>query len=139
MIEQQHILQEYSDLNEDEPNIIRGATNADLDEIQRALSLNPDCINEVDKNIGVTALHIAAFDGNYDIVDYLCEQPGIDIGIFDKFGRSPYWAAHIIGRDDIVERIMRDTNARLKIMLENDDDYDNDDNVTPFRPKPPSP
>lgn len=135
MIEEQHVLQEYSDLNEDEPNIIRGATNADLDEIQRALSLNPDCINEVDNNIGVTALHIAAFDGNYDIVDFLCDQPGIDIAVFDKFGRTAYWAAHIIGRDDIVERIMRDTNARLKIMLE----HDEDDNVTPFRPKPPSP
>ena len=136
MIEQQYILQQYLELS-DEPNIIRGATNHDLDEIKRALAVNPDCINETERNVGVTALHIAAFDGNYEIVDFLCGQPGIDITIADNLGRTASWAAHTIGRDDIHQRI-RKVLALIAEEVEQKEDDTHGGNVTPFRPRPPS-
>ena len=141
MIEQQYILQQYFDLKS-EPNIIRGAANNDLNEIKCALEADPSCINETEPNVGVTALHIAAFDGNYEIVDFLCDQPGIDIHIEDNLGRSPQWAAYIIGRNDIEMRIARDMAAEMDRILdaeeaENEASKDQG-NVTPFRPRPPS-
>ena len=105
MIEQLYIERLYKDLK-DVPNIIRGATNGDLEEIKEALRRDPACINEVDPEIGVTALHIAAFDGNFKLVDFLCAQPGVDAYVYDKLGRTQWFAAHSIGRDDICGRIV---------------------------------
>lgn len=139
MIEQQYILQQYFDLKS-EPNIIRGATNNDLDEVKRALEADPNCINETEPNVGVTALHIAAFDGNYEMVDFLCDQPCIDIHKEDNLGRSPQWAAYIIGRNDIEMRIMRDMAAELDRILDAEEaEYEvsmDEGKITTFRHVP---
>lgn len=137
MIEQQYILQQYTDLN-DEPNIIRGATNHDLDEIKRALEANPDCINETEPNVGVTALHIAAFDGNFEVVEFLCGQEGVDITLPDNLGRTASTAAHMVGRDDIYQRIRQVIAADIERFLDEEEIEESSGNVTPFRPRPPS-
>ena len=136
MIEEQYILHQYFELT-DEPNIIRGATNHDLDEIRRALAENPDCINETEPNVGVTALHIAAFDGNYEIVDFLCDQPGVDVHAEDNLGRTPWWAAYIVGREDIHIRILKDMAAEMEQLLA-EDETEESSNVMRFRPRSPS-
>ena len=139
MIEQQTILSIYKILKTDEPSIIRGAIGADIEEVKKALAKDPACINEVDEHIGVTALHIACFDGNYPLVDFLCDQPGVDISIRDKFGRTPYLASMALDREDITERLFRDTDQQLDRKQHLDDQTPQAENVTHFRPKPPSP
>ena len=47
MIEKLYIEEIYKNMT-DVPNIIRGATNGDLEEIKEALKNDPDCINETD-------------------------------------------------------------------------------------------
>ena len=128
----------YFNILDERPNIIRGAIKADLEELQSALIENPNCINDTDPATGVTALFIAAIDGNYSIVDFLCDQPGIKVDIMDKFGRTAYMAAIEIGRDDILERIMRDTNRSIAKLEAIDDAEESAPNITAFRPKPPT-
>lgn len=137
MIEQQKLLSIYEILKTDEPNIIRGAISADIEEVKSALAKNPTCINEVDEHIGVTALHIACFDGNYPLVDFLCDQSGVDISVRDKFGRTPYFASIALDRGDITERLFRDVDQRLKQIEQLEDDASSSGNVTLLRPKPP--
>lgn len=129
----------FENLNED-PNIIRGAINSDLNEIKAALVDNPDCINELHHPSGMTALIIAAIDGQYTLVDYLCDQPGIDVSIFDNHGRSAYGVAIALGRYDIDERIMRDNKRAIETIISKDDTQQTNktsSNLTHFRPKPP--
>jgi len=130
MIEQNYIEKIYRNM-EDTPNIIRGATNGDLEEIKAALERDPNCINETDPNVGVTALHIAAFDGDYALVDFLCDQPGIELWPYDNLGRPPWWAARIIGRHDICDRIMRDIQREINEVLE--EERKAEQGVTPLR------
>lgn len=141
MIEQLYIEEIYSNMT-DVPNIIRGATNGDLEEIKEALRNDPDCINETDPDVGVTALHIACFDGNYEIVDFLCSQPGVEVYVYDNLGRIPWYAAYAIGRDDICERLLRDTQARIDARIEREEAEEAENagaegKVTQLRPRPP--
>lgn len=141
------IKKQYGDfLNKDGPNIIRGAENADLEEIKAALLENPNCINEVCIS-GLTALHYAACDGMYSIVDFLCDQPGVDIGVLDIFGRTPYLLASIVGRNDIHDRIMKTIKEECQRSSDVDDANDkinqnsaskHADTIALFKPKPPS-
>ncbi|MGL1921237.1 MAG: ankyrin repeat domain-containing protein [Hyphomicrobiales bacterium] len=117
------------------PNILNGANNGDLAEISAAVEENPECINDTDKQTGVTALHLVSSDGNFSCVDYLCEQVGIDISIVDNFNRPAYLCAMQIGRQDIVDRIFKtvDENIARKEELE-----DTGANVSTLKPKPPT-
>ena len=64
------------------------------------------CIKDIDVNIknpfSWTALHIAAWVGDYDIVKCLIEQPDIDVYITDNQGRSPLDVAKSNGHGNIV-------------------------------------
>jgi ankyrin repeat protein len=129
-----NIINIYRELSDEEYNIIRGAINCDIEEITRALEADPSCINQTDGSLGLTALHIAALDMNYPMVDYLCAQPGIRIDLQDSRGRTPYLIAIAMGADRILERIMRDAYQELDSILEEDET----ENIVPFKPKPPS-
>ena len=94
---------------------------------------------QTDPDVGVTALHIACFDGDYTIVDFLCSQPGVEVYVYDNFGRIPWYAAYAIGREDICERLLRDTQASInaQIELEEAEEADTEGKVTQLRPRPP--
>jgi len=86
-------------------SIIIGALVHDIVEIKRALQEDADCINHVDDVLGVSALHIAAADGNSALVDFLCKQPGCDPHLLDRQGRRAAFLALAIGRPDICDAI----------------------------------
>lgn len=87
-----------------------------LEEIKAALLRDPECINEADEYTGVTALYIAVLHENFEIVDYLCNQPGIDFEAVDYFGQRPSQIALWIGRRDIYERISKDLRRAIAEM-----------------------
>jgi ankyrin repeat protein len=64
------------------------------------------CIKDIDVNVknpfSWTALHIASWIGNYDIVDCLINQPDIDIDIKDNKQRRPIDIARTFGNSKIV-------------------------------------
>ena len=64
------------------------------------------CIKDVDVNaknpFSWTALHIASWIGNYDVVQCLIEQPYIDVYITDNQGRSPLDVAKSNGHSNVV-------------------------------------
>lgn len=125
----------YDGMNNDKPNIIRGAMSADFDQVKAALEENPACITEADPVTGLTALHIAAGEGNGAMVDLLCSQPGYDLSIQDAWGRQPPYMAIAIGRHDIIERMMRDIDT---LHRRNEGYVPDDSNVTPLRPRRPT-
>jgi len=50
---------------------------------------------------GRTALHVAASNGQADIVRYICAVPGINVNVQDKYGLTPlHLAAHSPDHDD---------------------------------------
>jgi len=50
---------------------------------------------------GRTALHMAASNGQYEIVNYICAVPGIKLNLQDLFGFTPlHLAAHSPDHDD---------------------------------------
>lgn len=112
-------------------DIIKGARRGDVEEVKNALAEDPDCINTQDQVNGLTALHYAAANGHFSLVDLLCDTDGVDTGISDFEGRTPSHLAWVIGRGDIEKRIDRDLDERIRRKLELDDTADN---VTVFRP-----
>lgn len=121
----------YLELNKNEPNIIRGAMNADFDEVKAALENNPTCITEADENTGLTALHIAAGECNLAMVDLLCSYPGFDLTLQDAWGRQPYLLAISMGREDIAERMVHAFEAHQRSRQEKQPNP----GVLSFRPK----
>lgn len=142
MVDADKFEQNKKDNIRDVPNIIRGAMNDDLDAIKVCLERDPGCINEVDEDTGVTALHIAVVDGNFELADFLCSQPGIDCEVADYFGRYPAQIALLQDRPDIYEVVSRNLEKRLreKIAAEDAEDEARKAGVIRFiPPKPRSP
>jgi len=71
------------------------------------------CVKDIDVNIknpfSWTALHIAAWVGDYDIVQSLIEQPNIISDIKDNRGRSPLDVAKSNGHSKIVHLLTSHT------------------------------
>jgi ankyrin repeat protein len=107
------------DLKERKHSIIAGALRNDFSEVRAALAEDPDCINDRDPRMGVTALHITAGNGSFPLVKFLCEQPGCDPFLLDQAGRSAAFMAVVVGRVDISNRI-----GELQGRLALGEDYD---------------
>ena len=112
-------------------DIIKGARRGDMEEVTSALEEDPGCINTQDQVNGLTALHFAASNGHYSMVNLLCDADGVDTSIPDFEGRTASHLAWVIGRSDIESRIDRDLNERLRKKLALDDAADN---VTILKP-----
>lgn len=128
----------YDDLKVNEPSIIRGAMKADFNEVKAALKENPNCISETDPRTGMTALHIATGGWNFELVSFLCDQPGYEkaLEIQDVQGRTPVFMAIINGRKDIEERLMRDAVRRIEEM-DKISKQDSVGKVSILKPNPP--
>ncbi|MBD0391861.1 ankyrin repeat domain-containing protein [Wolbachia endosymbiont of Pentalonia nigronervosa] len=63
-------------------------------------------INGIDVNDnGNTLLHVAVFKGHKDIVEFLCEQLGININAKNKQGKTPLDIARDLEKQDIVQML----------------------------------
>ncbi|MFN3171244.1 MAG: hypothetical protein ACE37E_11185 [Hyphomicrobiales bacterium] len=93
------------DLKDKKYSIIRGAEMADIDEISKALAEDPQCINDTDPATGLTALLISCCDRNHSIIDFLIQQPGINISQRDVFHRDAITVAHIWGDYEMYEKL----------------------------------
>lgn len=113
-------------------SIIRGAERNDLGEVKRALEEDPECVNHQDARMGITALHIAAADGNMPLVKLLLEQRNIKASRADHAGRDAAYMAEAIGRDDIANLITHAIHARLLERFPELKDVPNDDHEEVF-------
>lgn len=141
MIVNAPFLMRYLNLEDETPNILRGAINLDVAEVKAALVADPDCINHADPDTGLTALHIAAANGDIETIQMLVQQSGVDIGVPDALGRPPYLLAQIMGRNDVVGALFQQVERRLQAKEATDDQPTESTNVrtiTSFRPKRPS-
>jgi ankyrin repeat protein len=93
--------------------IIEGAQQNDLGKVEAALELDPPCVNACDPRSGLTALHIAAADGNRSLVRFLLSRADCAFSPEDRLGRTPVQLAYVIGRDDIVDDICSSMAADL--------------------------
>ena len=121
----------------EEHPIIRAALSNDINAAKCALAEDAECINHQSDKMGVTALHVAAGNGNMSMVQFLCEQPGCDPYIQDYAGRLPCYMATAIGRLDISD-VIGALGAKIIGPLFDDDD-EPDFSPVPFKPAGPSP
>jgi len=85
------------------PDIIRGAKNNDLEEVDAALLANPASITQVDVVTGMTAVHYASALGNFYMVKFLLEKEGLELRRNDRFDRDVLDVAIECGHQRIVE------------------------------------
>lgn len=69
-------------------SLIRAVYNDRFEQARDILKANPEQINLQEPFAGLTALHIAIFRQNEDIVTLLAEHPRCDIAIKDNFQRT---------------------------------------------------
>lgn len=87
--------------------ILQAADDGDIKGVDRAISASRDAINFRDPDTGLTALHIAAGDGNLAMTLHLLRKPGIDLTIKDYFGRDAVDLAMGVNATEIVDAISK--------------------------------
>jgi hypothetical protein len=70
----------------------------DIDTVRDLLENRDDIVQEIDSNLGWTALHYAAWGGHAELVGVLIDEYGADIEAKDQFNRTPYDLAIESGR-----------------------------------------
>ena len=88
-----------------------------FDRTETALELienDPEQINRRDPYSGLTALHIAVFRQNEDIVRAIIDHPDHDISIKDKFGRRACEMLMYNRNSEIFTMVFNDTNPEYK-------------------------
>ena len=94
------------------PNIIYAAEIGANERIKRALELGED-VNTQELGTGVTPLHAAIANGHLHSVEFLLDQPQIDLNILDKFGRSPVGLAISLADDAVIEVLFARTLGEI--------------------------
>ena len=86
-------------------NIVVGSMLNDLDEVVRALNEDPKCINTIDPETKMTALHWAGANGNYLIAELLFnhEDDLVDPFLKDSWGRIPIDLALGCGNQKVID------------------------------------
>ncbi|EED88909.1 predicted protein, partial [Thalassiosira pseudonana CCMP1335] len=77
----------------------------DIDEVQTLHQLGSIDINEADYDKR-TALHVAASNGNLDVVRYLCLS-GANVNVVDRWNHSPLDDAKFHNQDKCVELLLK--------------------------------
>ncbi len=88
-------------------NIIRGADENNYNLVDAAIRENPKAIIFQDAATGLSALHVAAGDGNFSMFQYLLSIEGADPTLRDKFNRDPLEMAIAIGHKGIIESLSK--------------------------------
>lgn len=95
-------------------NFIKAAAEGDIDEVEMLLAMGEVDVNEGDYDKR-TAMHLAAGEGNADIVRLLCKHTA-NVNIEDRWGNRPLDDA-VQGMSDECAQILREngaTNGRRK-------------------------
>jgi len=90
-------------------NFITAAAAGDIDEVQMLIQISNVDINRGDYD-SRTALHLAAHEGQVDIVQLLCKN-GADVNVVDRWGGMPLDDA-ISGNSDECVKILKQYNAK---------------------------
>lgn len=69
-------------------SLIRAVYNDRFAQARDILAVSPDQVNSQEPFAGLTALHIAIFRQNEDMVTLLANHPQCDIALKDNFGRT---------------------------------------------------
>lgn len=121
-------------------SLLLAVYNDQLDTATSILKADPAQLNIQDPYAGLTALHIAIFRQNPQMVRLLLDQTGIDVTIKDGFQRRPVDMLDYTVNQDIFDMVMDATYPDAMRALE-DEAYDKgraDNSVVPLKPKGPS-
>jgi hypothetical protein len=128
-------------LGNDSNGIIAAAKKNSLKMAARALEINPDAIVETEAETGNTAMHIAVARGNGTMVQFLLQQPRVDITIKNKNGLDPLdLAIRLRHNQGVTDELFR--FRAIQLGLDGSDDPEPSSsapNVVGFKPDKPSP
>lgn len=86
-------------------NFITAASEGDLDEVATLIQIGNIDVNEGDYDKR-TALHLAAGNGERDVIEFLC-QSGANVNALDRWAGKPLDDAQIGGHDECVELLQK--------------------------------
>ncbi len=119
--------------------LIIAAYNDDTDKALALIEEDPDQINRQDPHSGLTALHIAIFRQNEELVTVLAQHPKTDARLKDAFGRRPVDMLDYTQNQEIFEVVMDATYPESMQELEairREDEGKTKADVLSFKPKP---
>ncbi|OHT16502.1 hypothetical protein TRFO_41787 [Tritrichomonas foetus] len=115
----EHHFQQY--LSENEPQearlqkqlpLFRSAASVDNLKVILHLLSSSMYVNSAD-NFGWTALHYAAENGHFEVVQLLLKQPDIDVNAQDQKGWTPLHRATMNGHFDVVRILLSNKNVNV--------------------------
>ncbi|MEM8541605.1 MAG: ankyrin repeat domain-containing protein, partial [Pseudomonadota bacterium] len=102
---------------------------------KKLIQSDPDQINRQDPHSGLTALHIAVFRQNIELVEILTKHPRTDLSLKDVFGRRIVDMLEYTTNQELFTLVIDATYPDLMRDLESDDADEN--NVVTLRPPEP--
>ncbi|XP_061717381.1 NF-kappa-B inhibitor cactus-like [Cydia pomonella] len=122
-----HCLLEY---NEKQQQCVHIVAMEPLDAVEKMklLALWGADLNAKELNNGDTPLHIAVKIRNYELVEWLCQQPNINREAMNKECMTPYHFA-FVNKDQKMMDLLKKNGAKCKIPLQSesnsaDEDYE---------------
>jgi len=102
-------------------SLIRAVYNDRIEQARDILGASPEQINLQEPFAGLTALHIAIFRQNVDIVKLLAEHPRCDLTLKDNFQRSAIDMLIYTANRAIFDTLMRRAYPEQERALESGD------------------
>jgi ankyrin repeat protein len=115
------------------PNIVKAAKENNTAGVKSALRSNPACVNDVDSQTLMSALHWSCANRNSEIYDILVAQDGIDLRPTNSRGQEPAELAMRSGASKIADDLHRRIHFQDHMSA---DPYGGDSTVTIFDPDP---
>jgi ankyrin repeat protein len=116
-------------------SLISAAYYDRTDTAKELIKSDPDQIYAQDPHSGLTALHIAVFRQNVELIEILSKHPRSDLSLKDAFGRRVVDMLEYTTNQQINDLIMEATYPDLMRDLKADDESEN--NVVTLRPPEP--
>ncbi len=83
------------------PKIHLAAMRGDLEQVRSMIVLDPELVKAQDK-YGNSPLHIAAYKGRTEIVEFLLSE-GAEVNTMSKFGGTALYMASYAGQGEVVD------------------------------------
>lgn len=120
----------FADIMDNNEQILAAAHDGDLKTLRNMLELDPELVHAADEE-GNTPLHLAAQVGRKDVVSFLINTEGVDVGAANNAGETPRDLADAAGHNHISENLLKAELAALEIMppLERSREYTSSDEL----------
>lgn len=118
---------EIGDAGIDNISLIDLVRAENIDEIKRKIEEDPQSVLEIDPESGVTALHIAGYQGLEEIAEAILQSNFIDFSIKDGRRNDVLRAAMASGIDEVIDLVGDAMIQRAPHLLNNPPDYDMND------------